>query len=199
MHQQVEGEVLVSFELTQDRRIDKIPRDLRPKMQMQWMHIITLGLRDIQSLLGVHKPFIEFEVNGIIYQTEHSNIPSARNPNFNQILHFRVELPVNPLFMPSLNVTIKDAIGGGIFKRQIGYASVDLDQHMRRFEEEEKELKHDISDDGDGSGDDDNNFMDNERENIGLLSGIEDDDGGCCPCSPFKRKPKEIAPRTQSD
>eukprot|EP01083_Nonionella_stella_P138040 420019_1 len=182
--QQVDGEIQVHFELIKrdrnDMNIDgEIPQSIKPKMGIKWMHLVTLGLRDIQSLLGVHKAFIEFEVSGNVYKTEPSNVPSARNPNFNQILHFKVLLPFNYLFMPSLNLRIMDALCGGAIKRQIGHASIDLapymvDPHARKeemlhqesvvnVEEEQKDIAYEAS-----------NEM-NDKENIGLLSGDEID------------------------
>ena len=173
-HHQVEGEILVYFELSKDRQTNDIPRDkdnnidIKPKTKLKWMHIITLGLRDIQSLFGVHKVYIEFEINGTVYETEHSNMPEPRNPNFNQLLHFKVLLPVDALFLPNLNVKIIDALCGGMIKRQIGYASIDLAELMEGdisndFVNEEKEYKQeeDIEDEI------------KENENMGLLSGDE--------------------------
>ena len=200
-HQQVEGEVLVYFELTRDRSIDGIPRSIKPKTHMQWMHIITLGLREIESLFGVHKPFIEFEVNGITYETVHSNIPSARNPNFNQILHFKVSLPVDPLYMPSLNITIKDAIAGGVFKRQIGFASIDLAEHMAKVKAEKEDKGQsllDLSSDDDGK-DDEKKFMEEHREDIGLLSGDEVNEDNRPWWNPFKRSKKKKRKRKRKD
>eukprot|EP01083_Nonionella_stella_P261499 890331_1 len=98
------------------------------------MHIITLGLRDLQTSFGlIHKPFIEFEINGIVYKTEASNVPTSRNPNFNQILAFPVELPESKddeIFLPNLNLTLKDSLCGGAIKRVIGYASQELKPYM---------------------------------------------------------------------
>merc|ERR1712228_700101 len=151
----------------------KIPRSIRPEMETKWLHIITLGLRDVQSLLGVHKLFIEFEINGIIYKTEKSNIPSARNPNFNQILHFKVRLPKRRIFLPAFNLTIKDALCGGAIQRQIGYASIDLYQFFPKDEQKVDEVKDEESYLGLSDDEYDDEKDDEKKENIGLLSGDE--------------------------
>lgn len=111
-HRSVSGEVLAAFELVDVAQSNfKRPLINPPcKMIKKWAHVITLGLRDIQSTIGVNKPFVEFECNGNQYSTEKSNNPTARNPNFCQILKLEVTLPVHSIFLPNLNLTIKDSV-----------------------------------------------------------------------------------------
>ena len=116
----VDGEVLVAFELvdfepsnfweTDPIRMNSRKLMLRPPVIETFVNIITLGLRDIQSVLGVNKPFIEFECNGKKYKTETSNHPSSRNPNFCHILNMKLKLPEDPRYAPCLNLTLKDSV-----------------------------------------------------------------------------------------
>ena len=111
-HRAVDGEVLAAFELIDVAQSNFKRPQINPPCAMikKWLHMITLGLRDIQSTIGVNKPFIEFECNGTMYLTEKSNNPSSRNPNFCQILKLEVSLPQQSIFLPNLNLTIKDSV-----------------------------------------------------------------------------------------
>ncbi len=147
-HRTVSGEVLCAFELVDVQQSNFKKPNINPpcKMTKKWANIITLGLRDIQSTFGCHKPFIEFEANGTMYSTEKSNQPDSRNPNFCQILKLEVNLPEKNIFLPNLNLTIKDALFGGLIKRKLGFASVEVQdlidpENAEQFKltEEEKE------------------------------------------------------------
>eukprot|EP01084_Bolivina_argentea_P196074 336195_1 len=146
------GQVLVAFEFFKSRNspIVKLPSKLTPNLVSKWMHIIIFGLRDLQSRSGLlHNPFIEFEINGIICKTKSSNLPTTRNPNFSQLLSFSVELPDSKnddIFLPNLNLVIKDSLYGGIHEKTIGCASImlqdllfDIQQEKSEDEEEDKE------------------------------------------------------------
>merc|ERR1712045_99336 len=128
-HNAVSGEVLCALELIDIKQSGFKKPDINPpcKLEKKWLHCITLGLRDIQSTFGCHKPYIEFEMNGSIYKTEKSNRPDSRNPNFCQILKFEVLLPTEDIFLPNLNLTIKDSLFGGLIKRKLGFASIEIE------------------------------------------------------------------------
>ena len=112
----VDGEVLAAFEFVNEsslpaaRPLDEIRKD----WGTQWAHIITLGLRDIQNMLGVNKPFIEFECSGQTEPIKESNFPSPRNPNFGQVSDLVIPWPDNMrehgIFLPNLNLTMKDSV-----------------------------------------------------------------------------------------
>eukprot|EP01084_Bolivina_argentea_P265691 450458_1 len=178
--EKIGGAVLLYFELILKKAIDKmhIPTTISPKMEIKYLHIITVGLRDVQTLLSVHKLFVEFEINGTIYKTERSNMPSARNPNFNQILHFPIALPKRRIFLPVLNLKIKDAIGGGAIQREIGVVSVDLRPYLmgeEQIQEQKDEKSYLVMSDREYEDDEKDDEKDEiyAKENIGLLSGAE--------------------------
>ena len=126
---QVTGTVLVSFQLIDIKQASFKRPNITPSFNRhRWLNIHTLGLRDIQSTFGCNKPFVQFEMNGSLYKTEKSNQPSSRNPNFCQILKFEVRLPDKDIFLPNLNLTIKDSLFGGLIKRKLGYASVEVER-----------------------------------------------------------------------
>ena len=150
-HNTVSGEVLCAFELIDIQQSDIKVININPpcKMIPKVAHCITLGLRDIQSIFGVHKPYLEFESSGSLYKTDTSNRPDSRNPNFCQILKVEVMLPVEKIFLPNLNLTIKDSLFGGLIKRKIGFASIELEDILynadlfkyTEFESDQKELR----------------------------------------------------------
>jgi len=128
-HRTVSGEVLCAFELVGVKQSNFKKPNINPPCAMvkKWASIVTLGLRDIQSTFGCNKPYIEFEANGTCYATEKSNRPSARNPNFCQILKLEVDLPEKRIFLPNLNLTIKDSLFGGLITRKLGFASIEVE------------------------------------------------------------------------
>jgi len=74
----IEGaKVLASFELVEANQALALP-DIRPPTTPMHLELYTLGLRDLRSLLGVHKTFVEFELpNGKRFKTEKSCRPTA--------------------------------------------------------------------------------------------------------------------------
>jgi len=85
----IEGaEVLAAFQLIEDvsKMEEKIKPIVPPTIPMT-LEITTLGLRALQSTLGIHKTYLDFELpNGKRFATRQSNQPSAKNPNYLQIL-----------------------------------------------------------------------------------------------------------------
>merc|ERR1712228_514839 len=89
-------------------------------------------------------PYIKFRINDKSFKTKKSNLPSNTNPNFLQVVKLKVALPHNPLYAPSLRLTVKDALFGGMVKRTIGNASIsiqDLIENPNMFKREMKKLK----------------------------------------------------------
>eukprot|EP00485_Elphidium_margaritaceum_P001758 CAMPEP_0202694498 /NCGR_PEP_ID=MMETSP1385-20130828/8345_1 /ASSEMBLY_ACC=CAM_ASM_000861 /TAXON_ID=933848 /ORGANISM="Elphidium margaritaceum" /LENGTH=1708 /DNA_ID=CAMNT_0049350357 /DNA_START=54 /DNA_END=5180 /DNA_ORIENTATION=+ len=142
------SEVLCAFELIDIKQAAIETMSIKPKMnRRRWLHIHTLGLRDIQSTFGCHKPYVQFELVGNKYETSKSNQPDSKNPNFCQILKFEVRLPEKDIFLPNLNLKVYDALFGGLIKRVLGYASVevedliDMQRAMEYFGQTEQQLE----------------------------------------------------------
>ena len=116
----VDGEVLAAFELVAPDSSPPPPvKSIRDDWGTQWAHIVTLGLRDIQNMLGVNKPFMEFECSGQSEQIKASNFPSSRNPNFGQVSDLLIPWPEDEddrrmdsqfIFSPNLTFTMKDSV-----------------------------------------------------------------------------------------
>lgn len=106
------GEVLAFFQLSEAKcgLAEQSSALLQTTWSKRWMHIITLGLRDIQSTIGVNKPFIEFECSGHTVRTPESSTPSSRNPNFGHISNLEIDWPQNPIFLWNFNLTMKDSV-----------------------------------------------------------------------------------------
>jgi hypothetical protein len=96
-----------------------------------FIEITTLGLRNLQAMLRISKPYLEFELpNGKRYRTDPSKVPSPRNPNFLQVLRIPVDLPTDPLFAPVIDLEARDHQLGGLVKRLLGTAALGLSQFM---------------------------------------------------------------------
>jgi hypothetical protein len=105
--------------------------NLCPKSVPMVLEVCSLGIRNLVSILGVHKPRIEFDApNGKRYRTDKSARPSTRNPNFLQILSIPISVPLDPKFAPSLNLSVIDCILGGFVKRRIGVSSILLEKYI---------------------------------------------------------------------
>lgn len=99
------------------------------------LQIVTLGLRNVQSPLGVNKCLVDFELpNGKRYGTKTSREPSAKSPNFLQVLKIPIDLPNNPMLTPIVDISVRDTLMGGWVKRLIGAASLDLSNYLTRNE-----------------------------------------------------------------
>eukprot|EP00488_Nonionellina_sp_1-RS-2012_P001620 TRINITY_DN2642_c0_g1_i1.p1 TRINITY_DN2642_c0_g1~~TRINITY_DN2642_c0_g1_i1.p1 ORF type:complete len:184 (-),score=34.91 TRINITY_DN2642_c0_g1_i1:252-803(-) len=79
----VSGEILCAFELIDVKQGNFEMPIVNPpcRMEKQWLHCCTLGLREIQSTFGVNKSFIEFEINGYnVIKPNDRRRPNSRNP-----------------------------------------------------------------------------------------------------------------------
>ena len=99
-------------------------------------------LRALHALQGPQKPFVEVDVGGRRWAdssidssdkgdlcrgaTTPSCAPSAHNPLFMQVLRLEVSMPTNPVFLPEMQVAIKDSLFGGLRTPLLGTASIDL-------------------------------------------------------------------------
>eukprot|EP00808_Paulinella_micropora_P000340 g32402.t1 len=127
-------QVLASFQLltgNQQKDLGAVPESIRPPCRTIFLEITTLGLRDLQSTMGVHKTFLDFELpNGKRFHTKESRLPSAKNPNFLQKLVIPVEIPEDSIFAPILDIEIRDVLFGGLTKRMIGSGSLEMQQFL---------------------------------------------------------------------
>eukprot|EP00456_Euglypha_rotunda_P035085 TRINITY_DN2705_c0_g1_i5.p1 TRINITY_DN2705_c0_g1~~TRINITY_DN2705_c0_g1_i5.p1 ORF type:complete len:970 (-),score=172.98 TRINITY_DN2705_c0_g1_i5:22-2667(-) len=131
----IEGaEILCAFQLLTAKAVHGMADgdvSIVPKTVPMTLEITTLGLRGLQSTLGVHKTFIDFELpNGKRFHTRESNKPSAASPNFLQVLKLPVDLPVRSIFAPTLLIEVRDVLFGGLVKRVIGTSALDMSKFM---------------------------------------------------------------------
>lgn len=132
----VKGQVLACFQVLPAELSKTVIPSLEPESKQMWLEVSTLGLRCLQSTLGIHKPRIEFELpNGKRFHTSESRLPSSTNPNFLQVLKIPVKVPLDKRFAPSLDIEVRDVLLGGWIKRRIGTACLLLENYM--YDEEE--------------------------------------------------------------
>jgi hypothetical protein len=125
-----EAKVLMSFELLTPAEVEAagptVP-SIVPATTPMTLELTTLGLRDLASLLGIHKTMIQFETpNGKRYKTTPSSTPTPQNPNFLQVLKIPLDLPLDRIYAPSLDFEVRDYLFGGMVKRVIGAAALGL-------------------------------------------------------------------------
>ncbi|XP_065924822.1 myoferlin isoform X7 [Magallana gigas] len=87
-----------------------VPNGIRPVMQRTAIEVLCWGVRNMQKfqLSAVTSPSIEFECGGHVQE---SNVikSTKKNPNFTEnILFFDVMLPREELYMPPMNIRVRD-------------------------------------------------------------------------------------------
>ena len=131
-----QGQILVGVQLIALDRIDAvlppIPT-LRPRCADYFVEVVAMGLRDLKPYMGfpIYDPCVEFDVgdrkaSGGIKATKHSKRPSGTNPNFGERILLPIKLPLDPIYAPSLNLTIRDRRLGGWSTPIVATTSVPL-------------------------------------------------------------------------
>ncbi|KAF5404171.1 hypothetical protein PHET_02557 [Paragonimus heterotremus] len=116
------GELLAAFELIlldgrdppvpPPRRGDlyRVPDKIRPKLKRMGIEILCWGIRNMAKyqLASVNKPSVQFEIGGVVCESE--IIKSMKNcPNFsNPRLFVEAMLPEEAIYMPPLNISVRD-------------------------------------------------------------------------------------------
>lgn len=119
------GEMLASFELYLITGNDlplappkypggvnlyKVPTGIRPVVQRTGIEVLCWGVRNMKKyqLASVTSPSVEFECGGEILKTAIIK-NTKRNPNFDEpLLFFDVSLPKEELYMPPMNIRVRD-------------------------------------------------------------------------------------------
>ncbi|KAL5022080.1 hypothetical protein ScPMuIL_001235 [Solemya velum] len=121
-HGEKGGEMLAAFEIFMMNGADLpflppkkgelflVPNGIRPVMQRTGIEVLCWGVRNMKKfqLASVTSPCIEFECGGHIVQSQ--VIKSTKmNPNFEEPrLFFDVMLPKEELYMPPVNIRVRD-------------------------------------------------------------------------------------------
>lgn len=131
-----QGELLIGVQLIALDRLDvMLPPvvKMQPKCTSYFVEVVALGMRDLKPFLGfpIYDPSVEFDVgdrkaSGGMKATKHSKKPSGTNPNFGERLLLNVQLPIDPIFAPSLNLTVRDRRLGGWSTPIVATASIPL-------------------------------------------------------------------------
>jgi len=103
-----------------------------------FLHLLTIGVRGLKSSLGVYKPQIVYSAPmGGDYSnevaTDPSSAPSARDANFLVVQKFPLRLPIDYELAPVINIICRDNLFGGLVKRSIGSATIDLHMFMKKL------------------------------------------------------------------
>ncbi|KAK3589425.1 hypothetical protein CHS0354_020754 [Potamilus streckersoni] len=116
------GELLAAFELflicgkdlpflpPKKGNLFQVPNGIRPVMQRTGIEVLCWGVRNMKKfqLASVTSPGIEFECAGNVLESTRI-VNTKRNPNFKDpILFFDVMLPKEEIFMPPVNIRVRD-------------------------------------------------------------------------------------------
>jgi C2 domain len=125
------AQILCAFQLlTVDQAEMEVP-DITPPTIPAFLEVTTLGLRDLESIFGVHKTFIQFELpSGKKFHTIKASVPTPTSPNFLQVIRVEIDVPIELLYAPMIDIEVRDIMFGGFIKRLIGSASLNLADYM---------------------------------------------------------------------
>ncbi|XP_074642408.1 myoferlin-like [Tubulanus polymorphus] len=87
-----------------------VPNGIRPVMQRTAIEVMCWGVRNMKKfqLASVTSPSVEFEVGGHILESKVIK-STKKNPNFDEpLLFFDVMLPKEELYMPPMNIRVRD-------------------------------------------------------------------------------------------
>ena len=142
----VMGKVLVSFNVLDPDTVFKKSLssiNLTPQCDEYDITINVLGLRDLQSpgMLPIRKPFIKFMLRSLLppikaHAAENIKTqPSATGPNptISTVIKFKISLPNDSLYCPSLTCGVYDYIFKGVSQPLIGNFVIDIGklQHLQ--------------------------------------------------------------------
>lgn len=130
--------------------------DISPETKLYSFEVNVLGLRKLEplGLLPVKKPYIFFDMNSISIPNKNVKddvqlksiktepLHAGRNPNINTTLLFKVNLPVEDVFMPSLTCIVRDKTLFGLSTDTLGVFSINVSKMIK---ETKKNLKKDLS------------------------------------------------------
>lgn len=128
-----QSKLMISFQLlTEDQATTvPVPRSLKPKSVPMTLEVISLGLRDLQSTMGIHKTYIRFDLpHGKHFLTKKSKNPTARNPNFLQVLEIPIEVPLKRIYAAALDLQVRDTVFGGMIDRLVGAGSLNISDFL---------------------------------------------------------------------
>ncbi|XP_064602895.1 myoferlin-like isoform X2 [Liolophura sinensis] len=109
VHQMMDGKEL-PFQPPKRGKLFIVPNGIRPVMQRTGIEILCWGVRNMRKfqLSAVTSPSIEFECGGHMLNSKVIK-NTKKNPNFEDpLLFFDVMLPKEELYMPPMNVKVRD-------------------------------------------------------------------------------------------
>ena len=140
--EEMEGKVYLAIEFIDANQksepIFKIDKTANPF----YLHLLTIGVRNMKSALGVHKPQIVYTapLAGSVEEiaTDPSSNPSSKNANFLVIQKLAIKIPVDYELAPVINIIARDNLFGGLVKRSIGSSIIDLHEFMLQVKGSDK-------------------------------------------------------------
>jgi len=101
------------------------------------IQIAVLGLRNIESFQGIpiQNPLVEFHLGDAsktrnIFKTKRSNSPSGSNPNFGQLIEIPFRIPGDLVFLPRLQISVKESRLGGLSQPLVASSALDLIEYV---------------------------------------------------------------------
>ena len=142
------GQILLSFQLIPSSSISSFPlptnelnprNPLTPKMRQCEIEIVLLGARGLlNSSMAKSEPrHIKLAVEGVTlskatatHVTKKSNHPTQCDPNFLEIIKIKAAMPIDPMFLPVINVSVMEAVFFGMSETTLSTCAIDLSPYV---------------------------------------------------------------------
>jgi hypothetical protein len=132
----VEGQILCSFQLikktTPEMIMTAIP-NIVPETRVAFIEILAIGCRNLSpyKFLPLQFPSVEFQMdigsNGkVTASTNNSKRPDGSNPNFLERVVLKVDLPLEAIYAPPLNLFLKDSRLAGMSTPTCGVSKIQM-------------------------------------------------------------------------
>lgn len=139
------GEILCSINLY----TGAVPNEysLKPEFVDAVLEINCLGLRNLDSAVGwmpVNKAYIQFDLNSLdtspnqaLKSLRTQPNESGRNPTINSVIKAKFQMPIDPIFAPSLSCSVHDYLFHGLTQPQIGSFSINIKELISKSKKTE--------------------------------------------------------------
>ena len=119
--------------------------DISPETKLYSFEVNVLGLRNLEplGLLPIKKPYIYFDMNSITIPNKNDKDPvqlksiktepmeTGSNPNINTTIIFKIQLPIDDVFMPTMTCMVYDKVLFGLSTDVLGVFSIDVEKMIQ--------------------------------------------------------------------
>ncbi|KAK2963825.1 putative Dysferlin protein [Blattamonas nauphoetae] len=136
---ETEGALLCSFQKVSMNEAHDPKPSIVPATRPALVEFKLIGLRDLLSSSSVKSAVLEMDCGDgqVLKKTTPCVVPTPESPNILEVTHFRLNMPLNPLYSPTFNCRVVDEGRGG---KLIGSASIPLAPYIPWINQEKPQF-----------------------------------------------------------